>query len=146
VKNLHGTAVFAQKSLIYKETPLDNAVHRFTVEGIQMAHMGDAGNRLTDEQIDGLLGGDILLALAEGPPTLEIPDLWDAIQMLQPRIVIPMHFHLPGINGTFLDVEPLAARFSPGAVRRVDGPSVALTDATLPAAMQRIILKSSIAQ
>lgn len=63
-------AVWSQESLIHKEVARDNAMYRFTLEGITITHMGDVGNGLTDAQIEALAGTEILLALVGGPPTI----------------------------------------------------------------------------
>ncbi len=52
------------ESLKHKESPDENAIYRFEVEGVSILHLGDLGNPLTNEQLDGLRGKvDILLAL-----------------------------------------------------------------------------------
>jgi L-ascorbate metabolism protein UlaG (beta-lactamase superfamily) len=141
VRGLTVTGIPAQESLVHKESPLDNAMYCFTLDGIRFAHMGDAGNRLTDEQLVGLSGTEVLLALTGGPPTLELDDLCDAIEVLKPRVVIPMHYQIPGLKGSFLPVTAFTDRFPPQSVRWIDGAQVELTRASLPQTMQIIVLK-----
>jgi L-ascorbate metabolism protein UlaG (beta-lactamase superfamily) len=143
VKGLHVTAVPVLESLIHKESPLDNAMYRFTLSGIDIAHMGDVGNPLTAEQLAALAKPDVLLALAGGPPTLDIDDLCRAIEIIQPRIVIPMHYQLPGTWVKMLPVTELTGHYPAETVVWVDGPEIELTQATLPAEMQVYVLKSS---
>jgi L-ascorbate metabolism protein UlaG (beta-lactamase superfamily) len=69
-----------------------NAMYRWEQEGMQIAHMGDVGNALTDDQIAFFEGVDVLLALAGGPPTIALPDLMRMIHRVEPKLVIPMHF------------------------------------------------------
>lgn len=82
-----------------------NAMIRLRADRLEIAHMGDCGHALSDEQADFLRGVDILLAPAGGPPTLGLPDLIDLIQKVRPRIVIPMHFKTPKINLPIRPVE-----------------------------------------
>ncbi|WP_425092173.1 MBL fold metallo-hydrolase [Tropicimonas sp. S265A] len=74
------------------EVPGQNGMYRFELGGIKIAHMGDVGNPLTDAQIDFFEDVDVLLALAGGYLTIELPDLLKMIHRVRPRIVIPMHF------------------------------------------------------
>lgn len=72
--------------------PDQNAMYRFTVDGVSIGHMGDVGNALSPEQIEFFQGVDVLLALAGGPPVIRLPDLKAVIDIAKPKIVVPMHF------------------------------------------------------
>ncbi|MEM1273310.1 MAG: MBL fold metallo-hydrolase [Pseudomonadota bacterium] len=72
--------------------PGQNGMYRFELDGIKVAHMGDVGNPLSDAQIAFFEDCDVLLALAGGYLTIELPDLMRMIQIAQPKLVIPMHF------------------------------------------------------
>jgi L-ascorbate metabolism protein UlaG (beta-lactamase superfamily) len=144
VKGLSVSAIPVLESVIYKNSPLDNAMYRFTVEGIRLAHMGDVGNPLTDDQLEALANTDVLFALAGGPPTIEIDDLYQAIETIRPRIVIPMHYQLPGTRLKMLPVTELTNRFSPEATVWVDGSEVNLSRETLPPDLRIFVLKSSL--
>jgi L-ascorbate metabolism protein UlaG (beta-lactamase superfamily) len=54
--------------------------------------MGDAGNPMTDEEIEFFKGIDVFLALTGGHPTIELDDLKSALDRIQPKYVVPMHF------------------------------------------------------
>lgn len=69
-----------------------NAMYRFALDGIEIAHMGDVGNALDEDQIAFFEGVDVLCALTGGPPTIALPDLMHMIHRVRPRIVIPIHF------------------------------------------------------
>jgi L-ascorbate metabolism protein UlaG (beta-lactamase superfamily) len=143
VRGVTVKAIPAQESLIYKAAPADNAMYRFTLEGIRIAHLGDVGNRLTGEQLAALAGIDVLFALAGGPPTLDLDDLVDAIAVLKPRVIIPMHYRLPGSTLKMLPVTDFTSRFAPDAVQWVEGPEVELARATLPPRPRVIVLQPS---
>lgn len=73
--------------------PGQNAMYRFVVDGIKVAHMGDIGNPFTQTQIDFLKDTDVLLTLAGDVPTIQLKDLCPAlINEIQPRLIVPMHF------------------------------------------------------
>jgi L-ascorbate metabolism protein UlaG (beta-lactamase superfamily) len=155
VRGLRITAIPAHESLIHKDRPGDNAMYCFTLEGIRIAHLGDVGNRLTDEQLAALAGTDVLLAPTGGtqgvPATIELDDLCDAIlvlseaevNVLQPHIVIPMHYRLPGTKIKMLPVTDFTNRFSSDAVMWIDGSTIELTPTALPAKLRVIVLEPS---
>jgi L-ascorbate metabolism protein UlaG (beta-lactamase superfamily) len=72
--------------------PDQNGMYRMEVDGLHIGHLGDVGNPLSDEQIAFFSGTDILLALAGGHPTIDLDDLKVAIDRIQPKYVVPMHF------------------------------------------------------
>lgn len=72
--------------------PGQNAMYRFELDGIRVAHMGDIGNPLSAGQLDFLRGADLLLALAGGYLTVTLDELDRVIRETRPRLVIPMHF------------------------------------------------------
>lgn len=92
----HGITIHAMESMEMKKHPYHepqpNGMYRFEIDGIIVAHMGDVGNPLTDEQIDFFKDVDVLLALAGDVPTIQLPDLKVAIDAAQPKYVVPMHF------------------------------------------------------
>lgn len=77
----------------YRGEAIDhNAMLRFEMDGLSVAHMGDVGVPLNAEQVDFLAGVDVLLALTGGHPTLALDELMRVIRAAQPRLIIPMHF------------------------------------------------------
>ncbi|MCY4061380.1 MAG: MBL fold metallo-hydrolase [Chloroflexi bacterium] len=68
------------------------AMYRWDMDGISIGHMGDVGNPLTDDEIAFFAGLDVFLVLAGDVPTIRLPDLKQAIDRVQPKLVIPMHF------------------------------------------------------
>ncbi len=86
-------AIQAMEALNHRyHDPDQNAMYRFTVDGVSVGHMGDMGNPLDQAQLDFFKGIDVFLALAGGHPTIELDDLTRAIDVIRPRLVIPMHF------------------------------------------------------
>ncbi len=145
VRGLHISPIAAQESLIYKSAPADNAMYRFTLDGIHVAHFGDVGNRLTESQLAALSGTDVLLVPAGGPPTIDLDDLVDAIQVLQPRVVIPMHYQLPSAMFKMLPVTDFTNRFPPSDVTWCNSPTLTLTAGDLPAQRRVFVLPPSTA-
>jgi len=104
-----------------------------TLDGVRVLHMGDCGHALSDADIAACGTVDMLLALAGGPPTLQLPDLVAFVRALAPRVVIPMHFLNDKINLNLRPVSEFLALLPPDVlVRHLDTPTVTVTADTLP--------------
>ncbi|MFH0804609.1 MAG: MBL fold metallo-hydrolase [Patescibacteria group bacterium] len=75
-----------------------NTIYLFQLEGVKLAHLGDLGGSLTDEQLEKLEGVDILFLPVGGTYTLDGVKAADLVNQLEPRIVIPMHYKIHGLN------------------------------------------------
>jgi L-ascorbate metabolism protein UlaG (beta-lactamase superfamily) len=92
-KGITFQAIEAMEALNHREhDPDQNGMYKFSVDGVSIGHMGDMGNALSREQLLFFQGVDVFLALAGGHPTIELDDLQVAINAIQPKLVIPMHF------------------------------------------------------
>lgn len=144
VKGVQFNAIWSQESQVHKEVVRDNAIYRFTLEGVSIAHMGDVGNPLTAAQMAFLAGADILLALAGGPPTIEIADLVTVIDQVKPKIVIPMHYRIPGPRFFMLPVTELTAHYPTEIVTWSDSSEAVFTPNTLPAGTRILVLQPTL--
>jgi L-ascorbate metabolism protein UlaG (beta-lactamase superfamily) len=101
-----------------------NAMYRFALDGIEVAHMGDVGNALDDDQIAFFEGVDVLLALTGGPPTIALPDLMRMIHLTGPKLVIPMHFRTLAYRpANILWIEDFLRHWTPDRVDFAFGPT-----------------------
>lgn len=105
---------------VFEELPDDgpNAMTLIEVAGLRILHMGDCGHLPTPEQIKSCGKIDVLLALAGAGPTLDLPDLMKFVAAIEPQIVIPMHFGLPGLDSRFAPVGELEKLWTGEIVRQ----------------------------
>lgn len=143
VKGLRIRAVQTQESLIHKTEPDDNGMYCFTLEGIRIAHLGDVGNRITDEQLAALGENDVWIVPTGGPPTIDLDDLMDAIAVAKPRVVIPGHFRIPGTESWMLPPTAFTDKFDHANVTWVDSSEVEFRKDALPAGPQVYVLQAS---
>jgi L-ascorbate metabolism protein UlaG (beta-lactamase superfamily) len=73
----------------------ENIVFRICADGFSVLHMGDLGAIPDAELIGRLHGADILLIPVGGIYTIGPSEAKAIIALLQPRIVIPMHYAHP---------------------------------------------------
>ena len=104
----------------------ENAMIWTEIEGVRVLHMGDCGVLPDDETLEKCGRVDILLALAGGFPTLNLDDTMILIEKLAPRIVIPMHFGVPGLQMKALGVEEIKKRFNANHQILTASPSAAV--------------------
>lgn len=76
----------------------ENIIYRFEIEDISITHLGDLGTELDDKQLERLEGTDILLIPVGGVYTIDAQKAVSVINQIEPRIVIPMHYKLPGLK------------------------------------------------
>jgi L-ascorbate metabolism protein UlaG (beta-lactamase superfamily) len=127
-------AVAASEGSDRPDDPKANALYTLELDGVWVCHMGDVGTPLAEEQLAPLRGrAEVLLALAGGGLTIALPDLDHAIEELDPRLVIPMHYRVPGIRYRLGPVEDFLARRS----EPVERPGTSTLDVTREALPER---------
>jgi L-ascorbate metabolism protein UlaG (beta-lactamase superfamily) len=117
-----------------------NAMVKFTLEGLTVAHLGDLGHMLNEEELEFLRGTDVLLALAGGPPTIKVDDLQRIVETLNIPVVLPMHYAVPGIKLNIRPVEDLLALYPADQIERPGSPSYTVTRNKLPDATRIVVL------
>ncbi len=75
-----------------------NTAYLFEIERLRVCHMGDVSAKLSPRQIQELTPLDILLIPVGGACTIDAPGAAEMVRALGPRVVVPMHYRLPGLN------------------------------------------------
>lgn len=119
----------------------ENAMIRFTLEGLNVSHLGDLGHALNEEEKAFLRGTDVLLALAGGPPTIPLSVLKDLVEELEIPLVLPMHYAVPGIRLNLLPVEAFTGLFAADQVERPGSTSLEVTRESLPTGTKVVVLE-----
>lgn len=73
-----------------------NTVYLINAEDMNIVHLGDLGHELNNEQMERMSNIDVLLVPVGGGPTIDLKKAVDIISQIEPRIVIPMHYSIPG--------------------------------------------------
>ncbi|HEY7371292.1 MAG TPA: MBL fold metallo-hydrolase [Polyangia bacterium] len=104
-----------------------DTVFIFEVGGVRIAHLGDLGHVLNDDQLAAIGAVDVLLVPVGGKVTIDGLKATRVVEQLRPRImVIPMHYKTDA--STIKELEPLAL-FLDGKsnVRRETAHTIALS-------------------
>jgi L-ascorbate metabolism protein UlaG (beta-lactamase superfamily) len=117
-----------------------DTVFVFEVGGLRIAHLGDIGHPLTDDQLEAIGLVDVLLVPVGGTTTLDAYQATRAIDQLHPRLmVVPMHYKTAA--STAKDLAPIDEFLERKAnVRRVKGPTVDLSSVKARPATEIVLL------
>ncbi len=117
-----------------------NTVFVFEVDGLRIAHLGDLGHLLTDEQLSAIGSVDVLLVPVGGVYTIDAYQATRVVDQLHPRlVVIPMHYRTPPL--TIKELEPVDEFLEHKAnVRHEPTNTLALTPVKARPAIQVVVL------
>lgn len=81
-----------------KESDLQSTVYLFEFEDLTVCHLGGLATVPTPDQVEALGAMDVLLVPVGGHETLAAAEASEVIGLLEPRVVVPMHF-ATGVKG-----------------------------------------------
>ena len=73
-----------------------NTVFLMKIEDIVVCHLGDLGAVPTSKLMEELSQAQVLLIPAGGGCTIEVAQVVEIVHLIQPRVVIPMHYQIAG--------------------------------------------------
>ena len=76
----------------------ENIIFYLESEKIHIAHLGDLGHLLDEKQLSKLSKVDILMIPIGGKYTINYSEAIEIISQLEPKIIIPMHYKIPGLK------------------------------------------------
>ena len=124
--------------------PDDNAMYHFTLDGIRILHLGDLGHAMPDEHLQALKGQvDVMLSLTGDHYSIPLADLDDAIRVIQPKVVIPMHYNNDRCPLEIYPVTEFTKRYPEEQVRWLKGSVLELERNDLSEDMQIIVFEES---
>jgi L-ascorbate metabolism protein UlaG (beta-lactamase superfamily) len=119
-------------------------MYLFELEDIRFLHIGDIGNPLSEQHLAALAEQvDVMFALTGGHATISLDDLDAAIQAIQPRVIVPMHYFHPKGRLKILPVDDFVKRYPAEKVTFVGGPEMEITRASLPLTQHIFVLEQS---
>jgi L-ascorbate metabolism protein UlaG (beta-lactamase superfamily) len=122
-----------------------NAIFVFELPGLRLAHLGDLGLTLSQEQLAELGPVDVILIPVGGFYTIDAAQAAQVVAQLKPRIVIPMHYKTADLSaslaGRLAGVEAFAAALGADVPKQEPGQTVAISASSLPDKTTLLILK-----
>lgn len=115
-----------------------NTAYLIDVDDIVVCHLGDLGHVLTPQQVEAMSNVDVLLVPVGGNYTITATQAVEVINLIEPRVVIPMHFKVEGLT---LEIEPLERFARAMGLKEVQSvPKFAVTKSGLPDETQVVVL------
>lgn len=120
------------------ENQFRNVVYVFDYNGITVAHLGDMQQVPTQKQIEALEQVNVLLVPVGAGSSLNAAQAAELVSMLEPNVVIPMHYQIPGLR---LDLETVDRFLQEMGVTDVkEENSLKMTTSRLPEETETVIL------
>ncbi len=91
-----------------------NTLYRIEIGDMSLAHLGDLGHALTDEELERLEDVDVLFVPVGGNGILDAKKAMELVNTLQPRLVIPCHFKMPDLKTHLDSVDKFLREFGAG--------------------------------
>lgn len=117
-----------------------NTVYVFDLDDLTIGHLGDLGHVPTQSQIEALGNVNILLVPVGGVSTISASEAAEIVSMLEPQIVIPMHFAHPDLA---FKLDAATKFFKEMGIKSPEAvPSLKVTKDSLPHETQVVLLEA----
>jgi L-ascorbate metabolism protein UlaG (beta-lactamase superfamily) len=110
----------------------------FDFDGVTVCHLGDLGHVLSQSHVEALNDVDVLLIPVGGLHTIDAPKAAEVISLIQPQIVIPMHYKTPVERARLHSVEKFLKEM--GLANTSLQPELKVTKSSLPNETQVVLL------
>jgi len=119
-----------------------NTIFCFTLDGVNVCHLGDLGHVLSEQEARQMGPVDVLLMPVGGVYTIDPAQATQTAQKINPKIIIPMHYKTPHCGFPLAN----AADFTSGkaGVRTIEGSEVEIKKEKLPQALEIIVLQPAL--
>ena len=116
-----------------------NNVFVIYMEDMAICHLGDLTHVPTQRQVEDMGNIDVLLIPVAGKKALSAAQAAEVISLIEPYIVIPMHYSIPGINIKLDSVDKFLKEMGVAQVDPVT--ALKVTKSTLPEETQMVLLE-----
>lgn len=113
-----------------------NIIFVWDMDGLRLAHLGDLGTILNDDQLRAMGKVDIIFIPVGGYYTIDADQATKVVQQLSPKIVFPMHYKTDVTNLPISGVDDFLK--GKDNVERVNGNKITITE--LPEKTKIIVL------
>ena len=101
---IQGEALFPAQAKGDAAIQTRNIVFVYHIEDITVCHLGDIAHVPTQGQMESLDNVDVLLIPVGGGRSLNAAQAAEVVSLIQPAIIVPIHYSLPGIT---ISLDPL---------------------------------------
>ena len=115
-----------------------NTIFLFEFQSMTVCHLGDLGHVPDQQQIEALSDVDILLVPVGGRNTINAAKAAEVISLVEPRLVIPMHYKTPKETASLQPVDKFLKEMGLAPMPPV--PELSITKSSLPEETQVVVL------
>jgi len=116
-----------------------NTIYHFDYDGISVCHLGHLGHVPTQAQIEALGAVNVLMVPVGGDGGLTPSEASEVISLLEPGIVIPMRYKLPGVTLSLGTLNRFLKQV--GAEKIQPQESIKISQSSLPDETEIVILE-----
>ena len=116
-----------------------NNVFVIYMDDLAICHLGDLNHVPTQNQVEDMGNIDVLLVPVGGNKALNAAQAAEMISLIEPYIVVPMHYALPGISVKLDPVDKFLKEM--GVTKADEVASLRLTRSSLPDETQIVLLE-----
>ena len=115
-----------------------NTVYLIEIDEVSICHLGDLGHVPTPEQVEEMSGVGVLLVPVGGLSTIDAAEAAETVRLLDPKLVIPMHFKTEVVK---IELKPVGDFLKEMGLKEVVAqPKVTVSRSSLPQDTQVVVL------
>lgn len=120
-----------------------NNVFVFYMDALNICHLGDLNHVPSQNQVEDMGSIDVLLVPVGGGRTaLNAAQAAEVISLIEPFIVVPIHYRLPGVT---VDLDPVDKFLKEMGITKAESvPSLRLTKSGLPEETQVVLMDAKL--
>jgi L-ascorbate metabolism protein UlaG (beta-lactamase superfamily) len=115
-----------------------NTIYLMEIDGVTICHLGDIGHIIGDKEMEEMGKVDILMVPVGGVTSITPAMAAETIRKMEPKIVLPMHYKMPGSSRELEPVESFLKEMGQGPIE--PKPKLNINKNNLPLTMQVAIL------
>ena len=120
----------------------NNIIYVFDFDGLKVAHLGDLDKVPAQNEIEALEEINILLLPVGGGNSLNAAQASELVSMLEPNLVVPMHYQLPGLKLELESVDRFLKEM--GVTEPTEEASLKISSSSLPDQTETVILTAKV--
>jgi L-ascorbate metabolism protein UlaG (beta-lactamase superfamily) len=121
----------------HPKTDKETIIFKFTVDGINICHLGHLDHVPESQVIDRVGKIDLLIAPAGGESTIGPKEASEIIEDMEPSVVVPMMYSIPGLKGANPDLGEFLNKLGFKDQEKMD--RIDLKNTSFPAGSVRVI-------
>lgn len=107
-----------------------NTAYVIEIDDMRVCHLGDLGHVPTPSQAEALNGAEVLLIPVGGHSTVDAAAAAEVISLLEPRLVVPMHYRVEGSESRLDTLDGFLRQM--GIAEALPAARLTVTKTTLP--------------